>query len=478
MKLIGRKKEIQELEKAYRSGQFEFIALYGRRRVGKTYLVSQVFEDRISFRHAASPNDEERQDEKGLLKMQLEVFYGSLLAQGLKESKKPNSWVEAFLLLIRLFEGKDPAERWVIFLDEFPWMDTKRSNFIEAFSWFLNFWAANQKNLMIIAAGSSTSWMLNNLIHSTGGLYNRVTNPIRLSPFRLQETEQFFREKGFDLSRYSIARIQMAFGGIPYYLNFLDRGEGLSRFVDRMLFEKGAKLGLEYDTLFRSSFEKGDLARKIAEYLGKRSSGYTRKEIVEGLKISDGKAVKDALDALQEGDFVLEYVPYKEAQNKKRYRLIDPFCIFYLHFVAGKRSLDPSFFADSVEPNSWIGAAFENLCAAHLEQIKRALVISKLSSIEFSLVFPKEEDKKGAQVDLVLVRKDRIVNLCEMKFYGKPYVQTEKEHHSLTNRVARLKETLPATYSIAPVLITVFEPSSGGYPDDYVQVLTLDDLFM
>ena len=250
--MIGREKEVKELNKLYDRNRAELVAVYGRRRVGKTYLIDETFAGRITFRHAGlSPADE---DAKGLLRAQLDHFYNSLLLFGMEKSKKPDNWLDAFLLLEQFLQKTDNGSRQLVFLDELPWLDTPRSGFIRAFEGFWNNWGCHRKNLMVVVCGSANSWMMNSLINNHGGLYNRVTYEIKLAPFTLHECEAFFQANNIRLSRYDIAQSYMIFGGIPYYLGYFDGEYSLAQNVDRMIFARNAKLKDEYDRLYQDDF--------------------------------------------------------------------------------------------------------------------------------------------------------------------------------------------------------------------------------
>lgn len=480
MEIVGREKEIAELEDAYREDGFRFAAIYGRRRVGKTYLVSSLFRERLCFHHVAlSTSDEEdeepRNGQKSPLEMQLQAFRASLLLWGYPQKKAFANWVEAFTALLGFLKGKQGDGKKVIFIDELPWLDTRKSRFIEAFSWFINTASSVIPNTLVIVAGSSTSWMLDEVIHSTGGLYDRVTNPIHLSPFSLRETESYFRNKGMEMSRLDVARIYMVFGGIPFYLNFLHRGESLPEFVNRMLFARDAKLAKEYGRLFRSSFDSDKLAKEVAEFIGKRNEGYTRKQIVEGLKKADGATFSRVFDALEEGNFIVRYVPYGESKKQARYKLIDPFVRFYMRFGKNKTTLDTDYF-DSEKESDFVGGAFENLIAMHLDNVKRALGVSGVRGMRFSYSIEREGDKPGAQIDLIIERKDKVIDLCEAKFRQEIYRQSEADHLNLENKIRRVKEKNPRC-QVSPILITCFGLSYSGYHSDFDKVITLEDLF-
>ena len=264
--IIGRTTEIAELNALYQSTQAQLVAIYGRRRVGKTFLVDQVFKGKITFRHAGlSPID--LGSNKNAVKKQLKHFYNSLLLCGVKKSKCPSDWLEAFFMLEKYLESIDNGSKQLIFLDELPWMDTPRSGFLSAFEAFWNTWACHRDNIMVIVCGSANSWILDNLINNHGGLYNRTTYEIKLSPFTLKETEEYLIAKGIQFSRYDIAQVNMILGGIPYYLGYLNKDLSLAQNIDLLFFHPQAKLRDEYERLFSSIFSNADEIKKLVKFL-------------------------------------------------------------------------------------------------------------------------------------------------------------------------------------------------------------------
>ena len=344
--MVGRKQEVKELNRLYERDQAELIAIYGRRRVGKTYLVDETFAGRITFRHAGlSPADE---NARGLLKLQLEHFYNSLMLHGMEKSEKPNNWLEAFLLLEKFLQKIDDGSRQLVFLDELPWLDTPRSGFIRAFEGFWNTWGCHRKNLMVIVCGSANSWIQDKLINNHGGLYNRITYEIKLSPFRLYECEEFYKSNHVEISRYDIVQSYMIFGGIPYYMGYINGERSLAQNIDDLFFAKNAKLRDEYNRLFASLFVNPEAVKAIVQLLYTRNAGYTRKEITETLKITDGGRLSRNLNALVSSDFVKKYVPFGLRKREEHYKLIDPFCIFYLHFINNQKQVNEKFWQQNV----------------------------------------------------------------------------------------------------------------------------------
>lgn len=477
--IIGRKKEIRELQDLYDSGKSEFIAIYGRRRVGKTFLVDEALKGRITFRHAGlSPVDENNQ--KNSMKDQLRHFYYSLQLQGMKKSKCPATWMEAFYMLATFLEGKDDGNRQIVFLDELPWLDTPRSGFITAFEGFWNTWACHRDNIMLVCCGSANSWMLNNLVNNHGGLYGRTTYEIKLAPFSLGECEEYFHQKGIKISRYDIVQSYMILGGIPYYLGYMKKGLSLAQNVDQLFFAKDAKLKVEYDRLFASVFANPEEMKRIVNLLATRHTGYTRMEISEKLKLPSSNNLTKMLGGLIASDFIERYVPFGSKKRDERYRLIDPFCLFYKKNVEGRIGLDEDFWMHNITSagvNSWRGFAFEEVCFRHIEQIKKALGISGVSSTQSAWSMKGGNESDGTQIDMLIDRKDNIVNMCEMKFYNEEFSVSKSYHATLVHRQNMLSSVLPRRKAIHNTLITTYGLSYNEYSGDFQQVITMDDLF-
>ena len=473
--IIGRKKEIEELERLYNTENAEFVAVYGRRRVGKTYLIKEVFKDRFAFWHTGlSPYDH---DKKFLLRDQLQTFFYSLQDYGLEGEPCPKSWLEAFRLLEKLLAKKDNGSRQVVFIDELPWMDTARSRFIPAFEHFWNGWASKRDNIMLIVCGSATSWMEDNLINNKGGLYNRLNREMKLHPFTLAECEAYFRNKEMVMSRYDIAQTYMVLGGIPHYLSLFEKGYSAAQNIDRLLFDKDAKLKNEFDRLFGSLFKNADEHKKVIRLLAERRGGYTRKEILERTGIKDGGGASDILKGLMESDFIRSYYPFGERRTE-HYRLTDHFCTAYLCFLDGKDSLDSQFWQkNNASPrlNSWRGFAFEELCFAHINQVKQKLGIGSVTTIESSWIVESSDQKQ--QIDMLIDRADNVVNLCEIKFYAKPFVINGKYETELRERVQTLMDNVPQKKSVHLTLMAAYGLKQNEYSGMVQSVVTLDDLF-
>ena len=476
--IIGRKSEIQELERHFQSDRSEFIAVYGRRRVGKTFLIKQMFKERMTFQHTGvSPVDLE--DEKNRLKTQLESFYYSLLNHGMEGYKKPKTWMEAFFQLEQLLTKLDDGSRQVVFIDELPWLDTPKSGFLSAFENFANGWCSGRDNMMLIVCGSATSWILKNLSYNHGGLYGRLTCEMKLLPFTLKECEEYFAAEQIELSRYDIVQTYMVFGGIPYYLSYFRKGLSFEGNTDSLLFGRNPKLKDEFNRLFRAVFDNAESCKKIVRFLATRHSGYTREEIAAKTGLPLGGGLSDTLKALVESDFILRYVPYGQPGNVEHYKLMDNFCLFWLKYVEPNLT-DTSFMTDHITSDvmkAWRGVAFEEVCWQHITQILKALEIGGVKSTVSAWAIKGDDEHTGAQIDLLIMRADNVVNLCEMKFVSTPYTIDKDETDKLKIRIDSLKEMLSAKQTVHLTMVTTFGITYGKHSGIVQRQVTMEDLF-
>ncbi len=476
-KIVGRKKEIEEFERLYNSGKPEFVAVYGRRRVGKTFLVKQVFKDRLTFQHSGvSPVD--AANDKNRMKTQLESFYYDLLEGGLEGFRMPKTWIEAFYQLKQLLIKLDDGNRQVVFFDELPWMDTPKSGFLAAFENFWNGWCSGRDNLMLIVCGSAASWILSNISRSKGGLYGRLTSEIKLLPFTLGECEAFFKSADIEISRYDIVQAYMVFGGIPYYLSYFGKGMSFEANADRILFGRNPRLKDEFNRLFNAVFTNTDDCKKIVRHLATRHGGYTRDEISKATGIPCGGGLSATLSALEESDFVLRYQPYGSKGKSDTYKLSDNFCLFWLKYVEPNNS-KPSFMTDNMTAQimeHWRGVAFEEVCFQHIAQIRRALEIGGVES-RFSAWNIKGGDNPGAQIDLLIIRADNVVNLCEIKFASSPYIIDNEEETKLRHRIETLKLTLSQKQTVHLTFVTTYGVKFNMHSGIVQRQVKMEDLF-
>lgn len=472
MEIIGRKREIAELESLYSSNRPEFVVVYGRRRVGKTYLINELFRNRFAFTHTAlSPLET---DGKEMLRMQLRHFTHSLIRNGADISSEPSNWLEAFYMLETFLEGKADGQKQVVFIDELPWLDTPRSGFVTAFEAFWNSWAAKREDMMLIVCGSAVSWISDKMLGNKGGLYNRTTSEIKLQQFTLHECEMFFKSRQIVLDRYDIVQSYMIFGGVPYYLGLYANGYSLAQNVDRLVFSRKGKLSDEFERLFASIFTNPEDAIKVIKVLSEKRIGYTREELLKKTGIKDGGGFTKLLKSLQESDFIGKFRYFGEKEKHSRYRLIDSFCLFYLYFLYKKSTNDIEFWQhnqNSASVNSWRGFAFENVCFDHIWQIKFALGISGVHTETFSW------KGKDSQIDILIDRDDRIINICECKYSSREYEIDKDYDKKLRERMASFIEETKTRKSSMMTFITIYGLKKNEYSGRIQNVITSEDLF-
>ena len=476
--IIGRKEEQRQLMNLYQSGRAEFLAVYGRRRVGKTFLVRETLRDKITFFHTGLSIYE---DEKPVTtENQLRHFYHSLQVYGSDANHCPKDWLEAMYMLEELLEKLDDGERQVVFIDELPWLDTDGSRIIMAIDAFWNGWAVGRDNMMLIVCGSAASWMLNNVIKEKGGLYDRLTDDMKISPFCLKETEEFLTSRHIEMSRYDIVQAYMAVGGIPYYLNFFRKGLSLAQNLDALFFDEKAKLKLEFSKLFTSLFRFPENYVRVIRFLFTKRCGYTREDIARHLGLETGGTLSAILAALEESDFIRCYRPYDARPYEKLYRLIDPFCLMWLYWKEKEQVTDSRFWQHNVNSSGiyrWGGNAFEEVCMMHVEQIKHALHIGAVKTEQSPYTLRATVDHDGMQCDLVIKRADRVMNLCEMKYCQDEFVIDKVYDRTLRSRLALVRDKIKKTESLQLTFVTTFGVKQNLYSGIVQSEVILDDLF-
>ena len=469
--IIGRKEEQQILHSAAQSENSEFVAVYGRRRVGKTYLIRETFGYKFTFQHTGLA--------KGNTKEQLFSFAISLRDAGYDDCPIPKSWLEAFSLLSTYLKDLTDEKK-IVFLDELPWMDTPRSNFISAFEHFWNGWASARKDIVLIICGSATSWIINKVINDHGGLHNRVTKQIALQPFTLKECEMFAQSKGLEMSRYQLAECYMVFGGIPYYWSLLEKGLSLAQNIDKIIFAKNGKLSNEFNQLYASLFKSPEQYIDIVTALGKKKVGMTREEIIAATDKYSNGALSKVLDELEYCGFIRKYNGFDKKSKQAIYQLIDNYTLFYFKFIQQNENNDEHFWSASIDSamhRAWSGLAFERLCMAHTQQIKAALGIAGVLSNVYSWRKEADETSDGAQIDLLIDRKDQVINLCEMKYSLSEYAIDAEYEHKLRNKKSIFIDTTKTRKAVHLTMVTTFGIKTNAHSGIVQNEVKLDDLF-
>lgn len=478
---IGREKEQQQLKDYINSDQSEFIAVYGRRRVGKTFLIQHVIGIDYAFYVAGMNNVS--------LRIQLNNFM-----QGIQK-KRPDvrsvkTWFDAFIALENYLESL-PEGRKIIFIDEMPWMDTPRSNFISGLEHFWNSWASWRNDIKLIVCGSATSWIINNLIKNRGGLHNRVTHKIPLKPFTLKECQMYFSARGFRLSTKQIAECYMVLGGVPFYLSKMNKGESVAQNIDRLLFAEDGELRDEFQSLYNSLYKDATNHIKIVTALAAKGKGLTRRDIVKQTKLASNGKLTLMLEELESCGFIRRYEPFSANASRTRnrvadeyqspdtlYQLVDHFTLFYFQIMKKAAAHDPNYWSNIQNSHAysvWSGLSFEMLCLNHVEQIKMALGISGITANIFSW-FGKDKERK-AQIDMLIDRADKTINVCEMKFYNRPYAMTAKDEADIERKVSSFIEATKTDKNVIVTMITAKGIEQNEHSGGIQKELILDALF-
>jgi hypothetical protein len=463
--LIGRNAETQELEKRFNSGKPEFVAVYGRRRIGKTYLIKNVFAKRLAF-YMTGTYDATRKEQLSHFARQYSEYTGGYCAV-------PENWGEAFELLKSLIKNYK-KKRAVVFLDELPWLDSRKSGFLKELELFWNSWGSDCNNLMLIVCGSSTTWMTSKIIGDRGGLHNRLTKRMYLAPFNIGEVAQYLRSHNIDWSSKQIAECYMVMGGTPYYLSLLDKSKTLNANVDALYFNKRGELRTEYGFLFRSLFNDSTIYSKITEILSKTSDGLTLKEVAEHLETSKGGSLSAVLKNLCDCDFLAEYHAFGKKQRDTIYKLVDFYSLFYLKFVKNGILSNWTSTPDDPVCRTWFASAFELLCFYHIDYIKRALGISGVATEISSWRYNGTEG--GAQIDLVIDRRDDVINLCEIKFSRFQYAITSQYAEYLEERKELFRTVTKTRKSLRITMITLNGIKPGKYTDIISDDINLSEI--
>jgi AAA+ ATPase superfamily predicted ATPase len=469
--LVGRETDLATFQELYNSEQSDFVAVYGRRRVGKTFLIRSAFEAKITFQVTGLSNASMKQQLTNFNLVLRKVFpeqtYSSL-----------NDWISAFQQLILYLESRNETKK-IVFIDELPWFDTPKSGFISALEHFWNSWASARTDILLIVCGSAASWMINKLINNKGGLHNRVTKRMKIVPFTLHQCEQYIQRKNSLLDRYQIIQLYMAFGGIPFYWDEVKPGLSSAQNIENICFSENGLLRSEFNNLFKSLFNKHEKHSAIINALAQKGMGLTRDEIIDETGLPNAGSTTRLLTELEESGFIMKYNPLGKKSRNSIYQLIDFYSLFYLKFLKDSQPKDTNQWISTIDNpkhRAWSGYAFEQVCLCHIPQIKNALGISGVFSTTSS--WRSEAIKNGAQIDLVIDRRDHVINLCEMKYSINPFVIDSKYANELRSKMGVFKTETKTRKSVFLTLITTYGLQSNNHSMGIVQNdISMDALF-
>lgn len=470
--LVGRKAEIESLKNLLNTNEAELVAIYGRRRVGKSFLIKRIYEKECIFSFTGANNNTTEENLNNFIDL-----INQLLKPAIAHAK-PKNWREAFKILITYVELSQSSAKKVIVFDELPWLATKNSGFLSAFDYFWNSWAVNQK-IVVVICGSAASWIIENIINSTGGLHNRVTKKINLQPFTLTETKEYFESRNINFTKYEITQLYMALGGVPYYLREVKLGKSIPKEIDRICFGKNAPLYAEFDNLYKALFNNYQNHLNIVKALAKKRKGLTRKELLLASKMATGGTFSVTLKELETSSFISSYSPFGKTERDVLYRLTDEYSFFYLQYINGQETINNYWISqvNSASYKAWCGFSFETLCLKHIENIKAAMGISGVFSKSSAYFFAGNDDIPSFQIDLLIDRNDGVINICEMKYYNADYVLTKKEAEILRNRAAYFQLLTKTKKRVVITLISTYnlKQSENNYVID--EYINLDQLF-
>jgi hypothetical protein len=471
---IGREQEQEILQKGLASYEAEMIAIIGRRRIGKTYLIKEAYRENIAFEITGLQN--------APLSEQLDNF--TYWLQKMSNSKislpTPKNWLKAFMMLIDYLETLDFSTKKVVFFDELSWMATHKSGFLRALGFFWNSWAVN-KNIVVVICGSAASWMIQKVVNHRGGLHNRITKLIFLKPFTLSETKIYLETRNIHFNLYQIVQLYMAFGGVPHYLKEIDGTKSAVQNIDAICFSDFGLLKNEFERLYPSLFENAEKHIKIIRALAKTNQGLTRNKIVKATDLPENGNLSKTLDELNQSGFISIYHPFGKKKKDSLYRLTDEYSLFYLRFIESSKNEGEGAWQHLSQTQTykiWSGYAYENICLKHLSQVKKALSIGGVYSVSSSFYKKGTTDEKGVQIDLLIDRNDNVINIVEVKFYNQELTLTKAQAEQIQQKIWAFQTATKTRKQLFLTLITTFGLKHNQHSLGLVhQILKLDDLF-
>lgn len=457
---VGREDVCRVLNRALKSGEPELIAVYGRRRVGKTFLIREYFAEHLRLEFTGALGASVQQQLKNFAKA-----LATAAAGGRKKWDVPATWSDAFQQLEQYLKSLGSNRKHVIFIDELPWLASRRSGFLSALDHWWNSWGTRRMNLIVVVCGSAASWMIHNIVQNRGGLHNRLTRRIRLEPFTLGESLQFLRSRRVELGLRHIVDLYMAMGGIPHYLKEVDGGLSAAQNIDQQCFSTTGLLRDEFQRLYSSLFEHSDRHVRIVRAMAQLRRGLTRNEVLTAAEIPTGGTITALLDELVEAGFVTRVAPFGKGTKDALYLLADEYSLFYLNWIEGHRGVAKNtWLTKSKSPSwkAWSGYAFESVCMKHLPQIRHALGIAGVATTESAWAYrPTSGKEQGAQIDLLIDRSDGCINVCEMKFSEGDFIIDKTYAAELQRKLNTFREVTGTRKTLFLTLL-----AAGGLKDN------------
>lgn len=484
--IVGRVEERRVLSEAAQGDRAALVAIYGRRRVGKTHLVRNHLEPLAgTYFEAIGQHAAPREVQLDNFKQRLEsVFFGHRLP-------RLTDWREALSLLgdgvIAAAERK-PTKPVVVFFDELPWLATHRSGLLPAIDYLWNARLSRVPNLVWVLCGSAASFMLDRLINAKGGLHNRITHRLRLEPFRLGEVRELLARRGLRRGTMQALELYMAFGGVPYYLLQVPSGMSASQAIGHVCFGQAGQLRDEFGRLFASLFDDASDHERLVRAAATSRGGMSRDELIAAAGLKSGGRATRWLDELEAAGFLARFVPYGRTTRDASYRLVDEYSLFHLRWIEpapassfGARGTKHWISkASSPAFRAWAGYAFEGICLKHTAQIEKALGIDTMANEVGTwrhVARRGAHDDAGAQVDLLFDRPDGIINLCEIKHAAEEFVLTKALAKELVTKAEIFRARTNTKKEVVTTLITTLGLRPGLWNDEVIDsVVTAEQL--
>ena len=477
--ILGREKEKGILKKNLDSNKAEFLAVYGRRRIGKTFLIHEFFKDKgVYFEITGSHKASKKEQLKNFTRELRALFPGK---------EKIEDWQDAFDILLRNIQTLDPHTKFIFFIDEIPWLASPKSGFLSALDYFWNRHLSRLPNVLLIVCGSAAHWIIKKIINDKGGLHGRLSGQIRLEPFTLTETKQYLAVQAIHFKDKQLVELYMAFGGIAKYLTSLPTGKSVSQIINEVCFHPTGLLFAEFPKLYTSLFDSSEKHMDVVRVLAKKQHGLRQSDLLKQAKLSPGGSSTTVLAELEESGFIMSLHSFGKSQKEKTFRLIDEYSLFYFSWIDEIKegifkNFDPEYWNKKYKTPSWYawaGLSFENICLKHSGKIKQALGISGISTSESHFYhLPKKGDGQGAEIDLVIDRADNCINLCEIKFCEEEFEITQSYAKDLERKKDVFQKVTGTKKTIFLTMITPFGIKKNIHAIELInQQLTLDALF-
>ncbi len=469
-KIIARDLELELFKKIISSSQAEFLAVYGRRRVGKTYIIREFFAERSTFCEVTGLKGEP-------MSRQLSEFATAISGVFFNHASigTPDNWHAAFELLLKTVSSWNRKEPFILFLDELPWLSTLHSDCLSALDHYWNKFFSRMPHFKLIICGSAASWILDKVINAKGGLHNRLTQTLLLKPFDLSQTAAYLKYLGIRWSEKQILAIYMAIGGIPFYLDQLEKKESVVQNINRLCFTEGGFLQTEFSKLFSSLFDMAIENMRFVRAIAAHRNGIERAVLLEKLKLPSGGNASARLGELEAAGFIKSYRPYGKTVRNTFYRVVDEYVLFYFHWIEGPLSSGHPFalgYWDTKQkaPDflAWSGLAFENICLKHVEKIRNQLGLSRIGCAysSWSYTPAKKSLESGAQIDLLIDRDDGVITLCEIKYCDRVYGLDKSTAKNLLNKIEVFKSVTHTHKQVEMVLVSTFGVKPGVWVDE------------